>query len=42
MITFFGQLIVSYLLSFVISLSFEAPVVSMLKILSPKKRKRVQ
>ncbi|KAL7303646.1 hypothetical protein TKK_0003791 [Trichogramma kaykai] len=41
-ITFFGQVVASYLLSFVISVSFEAPVVSMLKILSPKKRKRVQ
>ncbi|XP_076627063.1 O-acyltransferase like protein-like isoform X1 [Colletes latitarsis] len=42
MITFLGQLVLSYLLSFVISLSFEAPIVSMLKILSPKKRKRIQ
>ncbi|CAK9812773.1 Nose resistant to fluoxetine protein 6 [Anthophora quadrimaculata] len=42
MITFFGQLVLSYLLSFIISVSFEAPIVSMLKILSPKKRKRIQ
>ncbi|XP_015433658.1 PREDICTED: nose resistant to fluoxetine protein 6-like [Dufourea novaeangliae] len=41
-ITFLGQLVLSYLLSFIISLSFEAPIVSMLKILSPKKRKRIQ
>ncbi|XP_014469015.1 PREDICTED: nose resistant to fluoxetine protein 6-like isoform X2 [Dinoponera quadriceps] len=42
LITFLGQLVLSYALSFVISISFEAPVVSMLKILSPKKRKRIQ
>ncbi|XP_076387230.1 O-acyltransferase like protein isoform X2 [Megachile rotundata] len=42
MITFFGQLVLSYLLSFIISVSFEAPIVSMLKILSPKKRKCIQ
>ncbi|XP_076755818.1 nose resistant to fluoxetine protein 6 isoform X2 [Xylocopa sonorina] len=42
MITFFGQLVLSYILSFIISVSFEAPIVSMLKILSPKKRKRIQ
>ncbi|KAL6265109.1 hypothetical protein P5V15_005199 [Pogonomyrmex californicus] len=42
MITFLGQLILSYALSFVVSVTFEAPVVSMLKILSPKKRKRIQ
>ncbi|XP_016911048.1 nose resistant to fluoxetine protein 6-like isoform X1 [Apis cerana] len=42
MITFFGQLVLSYVLSFIISVSFEAPIVSMLKILSPKKRKRIQ
>lgn len=41
LITFLGQLVLSYALSFVISISFEAPVVSMLKILSPKKRKRI-
>ncbi|XP_033352837.1 nose resistant to fluoxetine protein 6-like isoform X1 [Bombus vosnesenskii] len=42
MITFFGALVSSYILSFIISVSFEAPIVSMLKILSPKKRKRIQ
>ncbi|XP_033228459.1 O-acyltransferase like protein isoform X2 [Belonocnema kinseyi] len=42
LITFFGQVVASYLISFVVSVSFEAPVVSMLKILSPKKRKRIQ
>ncbi|XP_031849499.1 O-acyltransferase like protein-like [Nomia melanderi] len=42
MITFLGQMVLSYILSFIISLSFEAPIVSMLKILSPKKRKRIQ
>ncbi|XP_016839566.1 O-acyltransferase like protein isoform X1 [Nasonia vitripennis] len=42
LITFFGQVVASYILSFVISVSFEAPVVSMLKILSPKKRNRIQ
>ncbi|XP_033327900.2 nose resistant to fluoxetine protein 6 isoform X2 [Megalopta genalis] len=41
-ITFLGQMVLSYVLSFIISLSFEAPIVSMLKILSPKKRKRIQ
>ncbi|CAG5094964.1 Similar to nrf-6: Nose resistant to fluoxetine protein 6 (Caenorhabditis elegans) [Cotesia congregata] len=40
-IVFIGQLILSYLISFVVSLCFEAPVVSMLKILSPKKKKRI-
>ncbi|XP_066593755.1 nose resistant to fluoxetine protein 6-like isoform X2 [Prorops nasuta] len=42
MITFLGQVVLSYFLSFVISVSFEAPVVSMLKILAPRKRKRIQ
>ncbi|XP_051158662.1 nose resistant to fluoxetine protein 6-like isoform X2 [Leptopilina boulardi] len=42
MVMFFGQFVTSYIISFVVSLSFEAPVVSMLKILSPKKRKRIQ
>ncbi|KAG7202492.1 hypothetical protein KM043_017060 [Ampulex compressa] len=41
MITFLGQLVLSYSLSFAISVSFEAPVVSMLKILAPRKRKRI-
>jgi len=34
--------VLSYALSFVVSVTFEAPIVSMLKILSPKKRKRIQ
>ncbi|XP_026669927.1 nose resistant to fluoxetine protein 6-like isoform X2 [Ceratina calcarata] len=42
MITFFGILVLSYILSFVVSVAFEAPIVSMLKILSPKKRKCIQ
>lgn len=42
MITFLGQLVLSYALSFVVSIAFEAPVVGMLKIVSPKKRKRIQ
>ncbi|XP_011054574.1 PREDICTED: nose resistant to fluoxetine protein 6-like isoform X1 [Acromyrmex echinatior] len=42
MITFLGQLSLSYALSFIVSIAFEAPVVSMLKIVSPKKRKRIQ
>lgn len=42
MVMFFGQVVTSYIISFIVSLSFEAPVVSMLKILSPKKRKRIQ
>ncbi|XP_015601894.1 nose resistant to fluoxetine protein 6 isoform X2 [Cephus cinctus] len=42
MITFLGQVVLSYVLSFVISVSFEAPVVSMLKILAPRRRKRFQ
>ncbi|XP_012232421.1 nose resistant to fluoxetine protein 6 isoform X2 [Linepithema humile] len=42
MITFLGQIVLSFALSFVVSVTFEAPVVSMLKILSPKKRKRIQ
>lgn len=40
-ITFFGLVVCSYLLSFVVSLSFEAPVVMMLKILSPNRKKRL-
>ncbi|XP_050465173.1 nose resistant to fluoxetine protein 6 isoform X2 [Cataglyphis hispanica] len=40
-ITFIGQLVLSYVFSFIISITFEAPVVSMLKILSPKKRRRM-
>ncbi|XP_072743886.1 nose resistant to fluoxetine protein 6-like isoform X2 [Anoplolepis gracilipes] len=40
-VTFVGQLVLSYMFSFIVSLTFEAPVVSMLKILSPKKRRHV-
>ena len=39
-IIFFGQVVASYLLSFIISLAFEAPVVSLLKIVAPEKRKK--
>ncbi|KAG4072042.1 hypothetical protein HA402_015541 [Bradysia odoriphaga] len=38
-ITFFGQVVASYILSFIISLSFEAPVVTMLKIVTPNRKK---
>lgn len=38
-VLFFGHLILSYLLAFAISLSFEAPVVTMLKILTPNRKK---
>ncbi|XP_055326560.1 nose resistant to fluoxetine protein 6 [Sitodiplosis mosellana] len=38
-VLFFGHMILSFLLAFVISLSFEAPVVTMLKILSPSREK---
>ncbi|XP_063984194.1 O-acyltransferase like protein isoform X1 [Diachasmimorpha longicaudata] len=41
-VTFIGQVVLSYIVSFAVSLSFEAPIVSMLKILSPKKKKRIQ
>ncbi|XP_072158864.1 O-acyltransferase like protein-like [Bemisia tabaci] len=37
---FFGQLVVSYIFSFLLSLAFEAPVVSLLRLISPKKEKR--
>lgn len=40
-ITFFGQVVASYILSFVVSLSFEAPVVTMLKIMTPNRKKRL-
>ncbi|XP_013108228.1 nose resistant to fluoxetine protein 6 [Stomoxys calcitrans] len=40
-IMFFGFVVASYLLSFVVSMSFEAPVVTMLKILSPSRKKRL-
>ncbi|XP_075226841.1 O-acyltransferase like protein [Lycorma delicatula] len=38
-VIFFGQLVASYLLAFVISLAYEAPIVSLLRIVSPTKRK---
>lgn len=38
---FFGLTVASYFLSFVVSMSFEAPVVTMLKILSPSRKKRL-
>ncbi|KAF7990013.1 hypothetical protein HCN44_008687 [Aphidius gifuensis] len=41
MIVFIGQVVLSYVISFIVSLAFEAPVVSMLKIVSPKKKKRI-
>uniref|UniRef100_W8B935 Nose resistant to fluoxetine protein 6 n=1 Tax=Ceratitis capitata TaxID=7213 RepID=W8B935_CERCA len=40
-IMFFGLVVASYLLSFLVSMSFEAPVVTMLKILSPSRKKRI-
>ncbi|KAI5699509.1 hypothetical protein M8J75_003957 [Diaphorina citri] len=36
---FIGQLVTSYLISFLVSLAFEAPIVTMLKIISPTKRR---
>lgn len=36
---FFGHMVLSFLLAFIISLSFEAPVVTMLKILTPNRKK---
>lgn len=38
-VLFFGHVVLSFLLAFVISLSFEAPVVTMLKILTPNRKK---
>jgi hypothetical protein len=38
---FFGQVVASFLLAFAISLAFEAPVVTMLKIIAPNRKKRV-
>ncbi|XP_031635860.1 O-acyltransferase like protein [Contarinia nasturtii] len=38
-VLFFGHMILSFLLAFIISLSFEAPVVTMLKILTPNRKK---
>ncbi|XP_037932591.1 nose resistant to fluoxetine protein 6-like [Teleopsis dalmanni] len=40
-VMFFGLVVASYLLSFIVSISFEAPVVTMLKILSPSRKKRI-
>lgn len=40
-IYFFGQTVSSYILAFMVSVMFEAPVVTMLKILSPSRKKRV-
>ncbi|XP_037917287.1 nose resistant to fluoxetine protein 6-like [Hermetia illucens] len=40
-ITFFGLVVCSYVLSFIVSMSFEAPVVTMLKIMSPNRKKRL-
>lgn len=40
-IYFFGQTVSSYILAFIVSVMFEAPVVTMLKILSPSRKKRV-
>ncbi|EDW86385.1 uncharacterized protein Dwil_GK17715 [Drosophila willistoni] len=40
-VMFFGLTVISYFLSFAVSMSFEAPVVTMLKILSPSRKKRL-
>lgn len=40
-IMFLGQLVASYILAFVLSIAFEAPIVSLLKIVSPTKRKAI-
>ncbi|CAG2056080.1 unnamed protein product, partial [Timema podura] len=39
-ILFLGQAVASYILAFVVSITYEAPIVSLLKICSPKKKKR--
>ncbi|XP_070493189.1 nose resistant to fluoxetine protein 6 isoform X1 [Chironomus tepperi] len=41
MTIFMGQTVASYLLSFIVSLAFEAPVVTMLKILVPNKKSNI-
>ncbi|XP_055846411.1 nose resistant to fluoxetine protein 6 [Episyrphus balteatus] len=41
-VTFFGLVVCSWILSFLVSLSFEAPVVTMLKILTPNRKKLVK
>lgn len=38
-VIFFGLVVCSWVLSFIVSLSFEAPVVTMLRILSPNRKK---
>jgi hypothetical protein len=40
-VIFFGQTVLSFAFAFIISVAFEAPVVTMLKILSPSRKKRV-
>ncbi|XP_026806475.1 nose resistant to fluoxetine protein 6-like [Rhopalosiphum maidis] len=37
-ILFLGQIVVSYLFAFILSIAFEAPIVSLLKLVSPTKR----
>lgn len=37
-ILFLGQIIVSYFFAFILSIAFEAPIVSLLKLVSPTKR----
>lgn len=39
---FLGQLVASYILAFLLSITFEAPIVSLLKIVSPTKRNKLQ
>lgn len=41
-VMFLGQLTASYILAFALSLAFEAPIVSLLKIISPTKRNKLQ
>ncbi|XP_053691463.1 O-acyltransferase like protein [Sabethes cyaneus] len=38
---YLGQVVSSYVLAFIVSLSFEAPVVTMLKIMSPSRKKEI-
>lgn len=37
-ILFLGQIVVSYFFAFILSIAFEAPIVSLLKLVSPTKR----
>jgi len=37
MLLFLGHVVLSYLIAFAISVSFEAPVVALLRLVSPKK-----